>query len=114
MANYGELDSRKGGFMATVSTRIDDQTKLDAEKIASEIGIPLSTAINIFLKRFIANNGFPFNVVSTKEHTPIIDVKFLDASVKKAISDPNNVGLSHQFTYLDPNTNEPITIERKE
>lgn len=100
--------------MATVSTRIDDKTKSLAEQVANEIGIPLSTAINIFLKRFIANNGFPFDVVSTKTQTPIVDVEFLDASVKKAISDPNNIGLSHQFTYLDPNTNKPITINRKE
>lgn len=100
--------------MATVSTRIDDKTKLEAEAVANEIGIPLSTAINIFLKRFIANQGFPFNVVSTKKQSSIIDVDFLDASVKKAISDPNNIGISHQFTYLDPNTKEPITITRKE
>lgn len=99
--------------MATISTRIDDQTKLEAEKIAGEIGISLSSAINVFLKRFIADQGFPFSVVSTKERTPIIDVNVLDSSVKKAISDPNNDGLSRRFTYLDPTTNEPITVERK-
>ena len=51
--------------MATISTRVDDKMKSDAEKIADEIGIPISTAINVFLKRFIANRGFPFNVVSS-------------------------------------------------
>lgn len=102
--------------MATVSTRIDDHVKLEAEKIADEIGIPLSTAINIFIKRFISDKGFPFNVmVSTKANQKaIIDENLLDASVKKAISDTNNVGLSHQFTYLDPNTQKPITVIRKE
>ena len=102
--------------MATISTRVDDQMKSDAEKIADEIGIPISTAINVFLKRFIANRGFPFNVVSTNntEQVPIIDVNMLDASVKRAIADPNNIGLSHQFTYLDQNTGKPIIITRKE
>ncbi len=100
--------------MATISTRVDDKTKLNAEKIADEIGISLSTAINIFLKRFIANNGFPFNVVApAKTSSPIVDAESLDESVKKAIADPNNLGISHQFTYLDPNTNKPITIRRK-
>ena len=101
--------------MATISTRVDDQIKSDAEKIADEIGIPVSTAINIFLKRFIANRGFPFDVVVPKSiTTPIMDVEMLDASVKQAIADPNNLGLSHQFTYLDQNTGKPITISRKE
>ena len=102
--------------MATISTRVDDQIKSDAEKIADEIGIPVSTAINIFLKRFIANRGFPFSVVVPKSITtvPFIDVEMLDASVKQAIADPNNLGLSHQFTYLDQNTGKPITISRKE
>ena len=102
--------------MATISTRIDDKIKNEAEYVASEIGISLSTAINIFLKRFIANNGFPFNVVvpSKPLSSPIVDIDLLDASVKKAVSDPNNLGISHQFTYLDPNTNKPITITRKE
>ncbi|MGM9937942.1 MAG: type II toxin-antitoxin system RelB/DinJ family antitoxin [Candidatus Ornithomonoglobus sp.] len=102
--------------MATISTRVDDKIKSDAEKVADEIGIPVSTAINIFLKRFIANRGFPFNVVAPerKKQTPIVNVEMLDASVKEAIADPNNIGLSHQFTYLDPNTKQPVTIIRKE
>ena len=73
--------------MATVSTRIDDQVKLEAEKIAEEIGIPLSTAINIFIRRFISEKGFPFSVIATTQspsHT-IIDDHLLDATVKKAI-----------------------------
>ena len=102
--------------MPTISTRVDDKTKLEAERIAAEIGVPVSTAINIFLKRFIANRGFPFSVVSTNdaEQKPIIDINVLDASVKRAVADPNNTGLSRQFTYLDRNTGQPITIAGKE
>ena len=100
--------------MATVSTRIDDHVKFEAEKIAEEIGIPLSTAINIFIKRFISEKGFPFYVSIKANQKPIFDASLLDESVKKAISDPNNGGLSNQFTYLDPNTQKLITIIRKE
>lgn len=101
--------------MANVSIRVDDSTKADAEKVADEIGIPLSTAINIFLKRFVANDGFPFSVVAPKKASsrPIIDKELLDASIKKAVADPNNIGLSHQFTYLDPETNELFTVQKE-
>ncbi len=102
--------------MATVSTRIDDNVKNEAEYVADEIGISLSTAINIFLKRFVAENGFPFDVTVPRKNRnePFVNTDILDASVKKAIADPNNLGLSHQFTYIDPETNKPITVERKE
>ena len=102
--------------MAIISTRVDDLVKANAEIIADRIGISLSTAINVFLKRFTAENGFPFSVTVPKSErtTAIIDLEHLDASVKKAIADPHNVGLSHQFTYLDPNTNQLVTIDRKE
>ena len=101
--------------MATISTRVEDNVKKGAEEVADAIGIPLSAAINVFLKRFIANNGFPFDVTaqSKKQMQPTIDLDFLDASVKSAIADPNNLGLSHQFTYLDPTSNEPITIRKE-
>ena len=101
--------------MANVSTREDDQTKADAERIADEIGISLSTAINIFLKRFVANDGFPFSVSVPKKKVeePIIDKNILDAAVKMAVADPGNKGIPGEFTYLDPVTKKLITISQK-
>lgn len=103
-----------GEFMATISTRIEDETKQKAERIANEIGIPLSTAINVFIKRFVANNGFPFDVNVPKQKTTIIDVNELNQAVKNAILDPNNDGLPKKFSYVNPHTNELVTVVRKE
>lgn len=102
--------------MANVSTRIDDQIKARAEKVADDIGISLSTAINVFLKQFIANNGFPFDVVVPDKSgsRPIVDIVQLDAAVKEALSNPDNSGRPKKFTYLDPDTNELVTVIRKE
>lgn len=100
--------------MATVSTRIEDNLKSAAEKVAEDIGIPLSTAINVFLKRFVAAQGFPFSVTVPVSAAPVIDVAALDAAVKRAVADQNNQGVPDQFTYLDPSTNQLITIRRKE
>ncbi len=87
---------------------------MEAERIADEIGIPLSTAINIFIKRFIQDKGFPFNVnvKSSTPNQPIIDEDLLDAAVKKAIADPNNDGRAPQFSYYDPVTKKLITVHR--
>ena len=58
-----EGDSKEvSSIMANVSARIDDDLKARADAIADQIGISLSSAIGIFLKRFVAEQGFPFPV----------------------------------------------------
>jgi DNA-damage-inducible protein J len=101
--------------MATISTRVDDNTKSEAELVANGIGITLSTAINVFLKQFIANNGFPFEVVAPKKETKtVINLSELNAAVKKAISNPDNPKEPDSFTYIDPKTNQQKIISFKE
>lgn len=97
--------------MATISARVDDQLKADAEYVAEAIGVPLSTAINVFLKRFTAERGFPFDVVApnTAQASRVFDRAELERSVKAAIADLNNTGHMDHFTYTDPDTGKLIT-----
>ncbi len=92
--------------MATISARIDDQLKIEAEQVADDIGIPLSTAINIFLKRFSAERGFPFDVVAPGSRHTInpLNRSVLEHAVKAAIAAPEKAGRLSHFTYLDPDT----------
>lgn len=101
--------------MATISARVDDQLKAEAENVADAIGIPLSTAINIFLKRFSANRGFPFDVVapSTAIAPHLMGQAELERSVKTAVADLNNTGYVDHFTYIDPATGKLITENLK-
>jgi len=48
--------------MAQISLRVDDKTKRDAEKTLNEIGLSMSTAINIFLKAVARENRIPFEL----------------------------------------------------
>ena len=45
-----------------VSTRIDKATKQQFDEICNNIGISPSSAISIFIKGVINNNGIPFSV----------------------------------------------------
>ena len=45
---------------ATVFTRVAPEVKEQAELILEELGIPMSSAINIFLKQVILHQGLPF------------------------------------------------------
>ena len=48
---------------ATLYARIEPDVKEQAESILSELGIPASTAIDMFYKQVIIHRGLPFAVV---------------------------------------------------
>lgn len=48
--------------MAQISLRVDDNLKKNAEIIFNEIGLNMSTAINIFLKAVVRENKIPFEL----------------------------------------------------
>lgn len=51
--------------MAKVSTtiRTDQDAKKQVQQIFSNLGMDISTAVNIFFHQVIRNNGLPFDVV---------------------------------------------------
>lgn len=49
-------------FMAQISLRIDDDIKRNAELACSEIGLSMSTAITIYLKKLAREKRIPFEV----------------------------------------------------
>ena len=59
--------------MATVNTsiKIDEKTKKEAQKLFKDLGLSLSTAINIFLKQAIREKGIPFYINSLPENSEL-------------------------------------------
>lgn len=49
--------------MAIVQFRVDDSLKLQAASIYEKLGIDLSSALRMFLKRSVMVNGIPFSMV---------------------------------------------------
>ncbi len=50
---------------ATLNLRINPSLKQDAENILSKLGIPMSTAVNMFLNQVVLTEGIPFPVKLT-------------------------------------------------
>lgn len=48
--------------MAQISLRIEDDVKKKAEQVCADIGMSLSTAINIYLKKLGREKRIPFEV----------------------------------------------------
>ena len=51
-----------------IQCRIDEKTKAEATEIYEKLGIDLSTAIRMFLKRSVVVNGIPFDMTLPKEN----------------------------------------------
>ena len=48
--------------MAQINLRVDDDIKKGAERTFNDIGLSMSTAINIFLKAVVRENRIPFEL----------------------------------------------------
>lgn len=67
----------------SMNIRMDSQVKKEAEKIFAEFGLNMTTAINMFLRQTIRENGIPFElklkipnvetIAAIKEGTEIIE-----------------------------------------
>lgn len=55
---YGYVEEKN---MAVLQVRIDDELKWQSNEILEEIGIDMSTAIRMFLKKVIMARGIPFD-----------------------------------------------------
>lgn len=47
---------------SNVYTRVDPETKAQAEAILDQLGIPMSNAIGMFLKQIVMHRGIPFDM----------------------------------------------------
>lgn len=46
----------------SIFVRVEPELKEQAESVLNKLGIPLSNAINIFLRQVVLQNGLPFEV----------------------------------------------------
>lgn len=52
--------------MAQINFRIDDDVKKEAEELFSRIGMSMSTAIMVFIRQSIADDGIPFLIKANR------------------------------------------------
>lgn len=46
----------------SMTIRMDKEVKQQAQQIFSDLGMDMTTAVNVFLRQAIRHNGFPFEV----------------------------------------------------
>ena len=60
--------------MAVINIRVNDEVKKEAESIFKSLGLNMSVAMNLFLKKCINENGIPFDLkIPNKETNKILN-----------------------------------------
>ena len=59
---------------SAINIQIDSNVKKDATLVLTELGLSMSSAINLFLKQVIKKNGIPFEVTNAPTNKKILDV----------------------------------------
>lgn len=65
------LEVRSMGDTTSMNLRIDKNLKKDAEALFETLGINMTTAINIFLKQAVRDQGIPFKITANKGYTDV-------------------------------------------
>lgn len=88
--------------MSTIQIRIDQKTKKSAQKVLDALGLDMSAAMRIYLKRVAATRSIPFVVTTENGLTPQEERTILaaaaDARHGKRVSRPMAAG--DALTYL--------------
>ena len=73
---------------ANVFARVDAGMKEQAERILSQLGLPMSNAINLFLNQVVLRRGLPFEVSLPTVTPPALGSmtrEQIDAEIQKGI-----------------------------
>ena len=117
---------------SAINIQVDSDTKKQATDILNNLGLSMSTAINIFLKQVIKRDGIPFEIVNNKPNEEMLkavqEVKEIgrvlglpDILVDKVPSDglcgktdEDNLGFSYEILdkYLREGTIEDLKIKK--
>lgn len=72
---------------ATIQVRIDEDVKSQAVEVLNDLGMDASTAINVFLRQVIAENGLPFQPTKARfNEVTLKAIEEADALVKSGLS----------------------------
>jgi len=83
---YVKGDDFMASLTSAINIQIDSETKRKATDILNDLGLSMSTAINIFLRQVIKKDGLPFEVNNNSNDD------LLDAieEIRDMINNPQN------------------------
>jgi DNA-damage-inducible protein J len=84
---------------ARISVNVDGEIKQNAQRILSEIGMDMTTAIDLLLRTIVREERIPFDLRTQKAYREEAYRQFVRAELEKSqaeAADPNTKWLSHE------------------
>ena len=82
------------GKTATLNLRVNPDVKENAESVLAQLGIPMATAIDMYLKQISLVGGIPFSVVLPKTastvNAELMSAEEIHRKLKKGYADIEN------------------------
>lgn len=79
------------GKTATLNLRVNPDVKENAENVLAQLGIPMATAIDMYLKQIALVGGIPFSVVLPKAantvNADMMSVEQINQKLEKGYAD---------------------------
>jgi len=98
--------------MATNSIRVDDAVRDETVRIAEELGLTFNGVVNILLRRFNAEKGFPFAVkLEEARKVSVFDMSSDEFALacKEAVASRDSVPSIGHVTMIDEETGRLCT-----
>ena len=72
--------------MSATTINIDDNTKKEAQELLKDMGMNLSTAVNVFLKQLVKEQRIPFEIGNPRPNQELLEAL---REVEKMKKNPN-------------------------
>ena len=92
--------------MSQVNFRIDDDVKTNAEALFNRLGMNMSTAIMVFIRQSLAENGIPFRIQAAPQ------MNDRERFVQAGIDYENGKANYHYHDLPEMEENRPQRIRR--
>jgi DNA-damage-inducible protein J len=66
-----------------VNIRMDEQLKKQAEQLFSDLGMNMTTAINIFVRQAVSRGGIPFEIMRREDFYSDYNLQVLKKSISQ-------------------------------
>jgi len=76
--------------MTTINVRVEEKVKKQASELFEELGLDMSTALNLFLRQAISYGGIPFEIRKPNK----ITLEAIEEG-RRLAQDENSVGYSN-------------------
>jgi len=89
---------------ARISVNVDSEIKQNAQKILGEIGMDLTTAIDLLLRTIVREERIPFNLQTERAYREAAHREYISVELEKAkleAANPNAKWLTHDEVMID-------------